>query len=46
MTAHVNKVDRWEEGQPTTVPSNAKVRAHTGEEIANPVFFTTVYVHN
>ena len=30
MTAHVKVVDRWEEGTPTPIPSDAKVRAHSG----------------
>ena len=41
--AHVKGVDRWEEGTPTPIPSGAKVRAHSGGEISDPLF-TTVYV--
>ena len=31
MTEHVEIVDRWEVGDPTPVPSDAKVRASKGE---------------
>jgi len=43
MMAHVKVVDRWEEGTPTPIPPDAKIRAHSGGEISDP-FFTTVYV--
>ena len=43
MMPHLKVVDRWEEGTPTTIPSGANVRAHSGGEISDP-FFTTVYV--
>ena len=42
MMAHVKVVDRWE-GEPTPIPPDAKIRAHSGEEISEP-FFATVYV--
>ena len=42
-TAHVKVVDRWEDRNPTTVPADAKVRAHLGGEKADP-FFATGYV--
>ena len=41
--AHVKVVGRWEERKPTPIPPDAKIRVHTGEEIADP-FLTTVYV--
>ena len=40
--AHVKVVDRWE-GEPTPIPPEAKIRAHSGGEISDP-FFATVYV--
>ena len=43
MIAHVKVADRWEKGTPTPIPSDAKVRAHSGGEISDP-FFKTVYV--
>ena len=45
MMAHVKIVDRWEEGKPTPVPDDAKIRAHRGggEGVFDP-FFATVYV--
>ena len=30
MMAHVKKVDRWEEGTPTSIPADANIRAHGG----------------
>ena len=43
MMAHVKIVDRWEEGKPTTVPDDAKIRADRGGGMFDP-FFATVYV--
>ena len=43
MMAHVKIVDRWEEGKPTTVSDDAKIRAHRGGGMFEP-FFATVYV--
>ena len=43
MMAHVKVVNRWEEGKPTPIPPDAKIRVHTGGGIVDP-FFTTVYV--
>ena len=41
--AHGKVVDRWEGGKPTPILPDAKIRVHTGGEIADP-FFTTAYV--
>ena len=41
--AHIKVVDRWEDGKPTPIPPDAKVRAHAGGEIDDP-FFATVYI--
>ena len=41
--AHVKIVDCWEEGKPTPVPDDAKIRAHRGGGMFDP-FFATVYV--
>lgn len=30
MMAHVKIVDRWEDGTPTPIPADAKIRAHSG----------------
>ena len=43
MMAHVKIVDCWEEGKPTPVPDDAKIRAHRGGGMFDP-FFATVYV--
>ena len=43
MMAHLKVIDRWEEGTPTPIPSDAKVRAHSGGDISDPVF-AIVYV--
>lgn len=43
MMAHVKTADRWEEGKPTPVPLDAKIRAHGGGGKVD-AFFTTVYV--
>ena len=43
MMAHLKVVDLWEEGTPTPIPSEAKVKAHSGGEISDP-FFAIVYV--
>ena len=43
MRAHAKVVDRWEEGTPTPILSDAKVSAHSGREISDPIF-ATVYV--
>ena len=43
MMARVKVVDRREEGTPTPIPSDANVRAHSGDEISDPLF-ATVYV--
>ena len=43
IMAHVKVVDRWEEGNPTTVPANAKITSHPGGRVADS-FFATVYV--
>ena len=40
----VNVVDRWEEGTPTPIPLDAKVRAHSGGKISDLNIFATVYV--
>ena len=36
--AHVKVVDRWEEGTPTPVPADPKVRAHPGGGELDPLF--------
>ena len=36
-------VDRWEDGKPSPIPPDTKIRAHAGGEIDDP-FFATVYV--
>ena len=41
--AHVKMVDRWEEGQPTPISPDAKLRSHSGGEMSDP-FFATVCV--
>ena len=43
MMAHVKVVERWEDGKPTPIPPDAKIRAHSGGEKWDP-FFTAVYV--
>ena len=43
MMAHIKEVDRWEEGETTSIPPDAKLRAFSGGEISDP-FFATVYV--
>ena len=43
MMAHVRIVDRWEVGEPTLVPANAKISTHAGGMLYDP-FFATVYV--
>ena len=43
MRARVKAVNRWEEGKPTAIPPDAKIRAHSGGERPDS-FFTTVYV--
>ena len=43
--AHVKVVDRWEEGKPTPIPPDAKIRAHAGRELDDP-FSATVYVYD
>ena len=43
MMAHVKVVDRWEEGLPTPVPTDANIQAHNGGGKLDP-FFTAVYV--
>ena len=43
MMVHAKIVDRWEEGKPTPVPDDAKIRAHREGVIFVP-FFATVYV--
>ena len=43
MMAHVEVNDRWEEGTPTPIPSDAKVRAHSEGGISD-AFFAIVYV--
>ena len=40
--AHVKMVDRWQAGNPTTVPADAEIKAHPGGGVADP-FFATVY---
>ena len=42
MIARVEVVDRWEEGTPTPIPPDAKIRAHSGREISD-LFPTTVF---
>ena len=37
-------VDRCQEGTPTLIPPDAEIRAHSGGDISDPFFFTTVYV--
>ena len=41
--AHIKVVDRWEEGETTPIPPDAKLRAFSGGEMSDP-FFATVYV--
>ena len=41
--AHVKVADRWEEGTPIPVTTDANIRAHPGGGKFN-AFFTTVYV--
>ena len=43
MMVHVKVVDRWEKGEPTPIPPDAKIRAHRGGEMSDS-FFATVYV--
>ena len=40
---HVKVVERWEDGKPTPIPPDAKVRTHSGRGESDP-FFTAVYV--
>ena len=40
---HVNVVERWEDGKPTPIPPDAKVRTHSAAGEFDP-FFTAVYV--
>ena len=40
MMANVKIVDRWEEGKPTPVPDDAKIRAHRGRGKFDPFFAT------
>ena len=41
--ALVKVVDRWEEGTPSPIPPDTRIRAHSGGEISDQ-FFATVYV--
>ena len=43
MMEHVEIVDRWEVGDPTPVPPDAKIRASKGGKLSSP-FHTVVYV--
>ena len=43
MMAHAKVVDRWEEGNPTTVPADAKFERIVGGGQSDPFLFT-VYV--
>ena len=43
MMAHVKVVDLWEEGESTSNPPEAKIRAQSGGEMLDP-FLATVYV--
>ena len=43
MMAHVNVVERWEDGKLTPIPPDAKVITHSGGWKLDP-FFTAVYV--
>ena len=43
MMAHVKLAEAWEEGNPTPVPPEAKIRPHPGGGKSDP-FLTTVYV--
>ena len=43
MMGHVEIVDRWEVGDPTPVPLDAKIRANKGGKLSSP-FHTVVYV--
>ena len=36
-------VERWDDGKPTPIPPDAKVRTHSGGRKFDP-FFTAVYV--
>ena len=40
MMAYVKVVDHWEGGNPTTVPADAKIKAHPGGGVADPFFAT------
>ena len=47
MMAHVKVVDLWEDGNPTTVPADAKIRAYPGggsRALSSPPYtWTTTY---
>ena len=45
LMAHMEVVDRWEDGNPTTVPADAKIRGHPRGGEAEP-FFAIAHVDN
>ena len=45
MMEHFEIVDRWEVGDPTFVPPDAKIRASKGGKLSSP-FHTVVYLDN
>ena len=45
MMEHAEIVDRWEVGDPTPVPPDAKIRASKGGKLSTP-FHTVVYVND
>ena len=44
MTKHVKVVERWEEGEPTPVPSDVVIWPSTGGELNSPFETWVVYV--
>lgn len=44
MMEHVKIVDRWEDGDPTPVPSDTKVKKSKGGKLSSPFMMTSVYV--
>lgn len=44
MMAHLQNTDRWESGEPTPIPADVKVNAHSGGNEHDP-FFTAGYVN-
>lgn len=46
MMAHVNRVDGWGEGNPTPVPSDAKIRTRGGERSFTPFALRCTWTTN